>query len=84
MNTHLRSSCVPWLCGGDFNEFLWDSKKSGGSAVLYNRPQYLANFMHVTELFDLDFNGPHFTWHGTRNGELVQEKLDRGLSNQLW
>lgn len=40
--------------------------------------QYLANFMEAAELFHLDFNGPHFTWRGTRNGELVEEMIDRG------
>lgn len=40
--------------------------------------------MNTAELIDLDFNGPSFTWRGTRNGELVEEMFDRGLSNQLW
>lgn len=52
---------IPWLCGGDFNEFIWESEKSGCAAVLYNRPRFLANFMEVSELIDLDFNGPPFT-----------------------
>ncbi|KAM2888888.1 hypothetical protein FF1_012550 [Malus domestica] len=36
------------------------------------------------ELMDLKFNGPQFTSRGTRNGELVDEGIDRGLCNQLW
>ncbi|KAM1348141.1 hypothetical protein ACFX1Q_003175 [Malus domestica] len=33
------------------------------------------------ELIDLGFTSPKFTWHGTRNNSLVQERLDRGLVN---
>lgn len=67
MNTHFNPSSIPWLCGSDFNEFIWDYKKSGGTAVLYNRPQYLADFMNTAKLVDLNFNGLSFTWKGTRN-----------------
>ncbi|KAM1585182.1 hypothetical protein ACFX1Z_038078 [Malus domestica] len=84
MNSFFQPIDIPWLCGGDFNEFLWESEKSGGAPVLYNRPRYLANFMEEVELHDLDFNGSPFTWRGIRNGELVEERIDRGLCNQLW
>lgn len=40
--------------------------------------------MHKMELLDLGFSGPKFTWRGTRNGNLVQERLDRGLINEGW
>lgn len=53
-------------------------------AILYNRPQYLADFMSLAQLIDLDFNGLAFTWRGSRNGELVEERLDKALANQLW
>lgn len=33
---------------------------------------------------DLEFNGSQFTWHGIRNGTLVDERLDRGRTNKLW
>ncbi|XP_070662385.1 uncharacterized protein [Malus domestica] len=84
MQSHFSPSDVPWLCGGDFNEFIWDYEKSGGVAVNYNRPQFLADFMNATELFDLEFKGPAFTWRGFRRGEWVEESLDRGLINGLW
>ncbi|CAN6583316.1 unnamed protein product [Malus baccata var. baccata] len=38
----------------------------------------------MTELLDLDFQGPAYTWRGLRNGEWVEERLDRGLINGLW
>ncbi|CAN6725654.1 unnamed protein product [Malus baccata var. baccata] len=84
MNHQFSPSSIPWLCGGDFNEFLWESEKSGGSQVLYNRPQYLATFLNTAELSDLHFHGSPFTWRGRCNGELVEERLDRALSNQSW
>ncbi|XP_070674753.1 uncharacterized protein [Malus domestica] len=84
MQSHFSPSNIPWLCGGDFNEFVWDHEKSRRAAVLYNRPRFLADFMNVTELFDLEFKGPIFTWRGLRNGEWVEERLDRGLINGLW
>ena len=75
---------IPWLCEGDFNEFIWESEKSGGAPVLYNRPRYLVDFMETSELLDLDFNGSPFTWSGMRNGELVEERINRVLCNHLW
>ncbi|CAN6715757.1 unnamed protein product [Malus baccata var. baccata] len=84
MSSYFTPSDIPWLCAGDFNEFLWDHEKSGGVEVLYNRPRYLENFMQATNLWDLDFNGPAFTWHGMRHGHLVEERIDWALINGLW
>lgn len=44
----------------------------------------MANFMEAIELMDLEFSGPQFTWRETQNWELVEERIDRGLCNQLW
>ncbi|KAM1457565.1 hypothetical protein ACFX2I_034725 [Malus domestica] len=33
------------ICGGDFNELLWDWEKLGGVKVRYNRTRYLEDFM---------------------------------------
>ncbi|CAN6543682.1 unnamed protein product [Malus baccata var. baccata] len=76
--------CIPWICGGDFNEFLWDHEKVGGAEVRYNRPRYLEEFMNKGEIMDLGFNGQKFTWRGTRNGQLVEARLDRVLVNDCW
>ncbi|KAM2069822.1 hypothetical protein ACFX16_001292 [Malus domestica] len=75
---------IPWLCGGDFNEFMWDSEKSGGTSVLYNRPTFLSNFLSAAELMDLGFIGPKFTWRGIRAGHLIEERLDRVAVNVRW
>lgn len=44
----------------------------------------LQSFMNNMELLDLGFSGPKYRWRGTRNGSLVQERLDRGLINGSW
>ncbi|XP_070667947.1 uncharacterized protein [Malus domestica] len=75
---------IPWLCGGDFNEFMWDSEKSGGTSVLYNIPAFLSNFLFAAELMDLGFIGPKFTWRGIRAGQLIEERLDRAAFNVRW
>lgn len=61
LTSHLRPSTIPWLCVGDINKFFWHSEKSSGSTVLYNRPQYLVDFMNSMKQINLDFNGPAFT-----------------------
>ncbi|KAM1809195.1 hypothetical protein ACFX12_026124 [Malus domestica] len=75
---------IPWICGGDFNEFLYDHEKSGGVEVQYNRPRYLEEFMCKLEIMDLGFNGPKFPWRGTQNGQFVEARLDKGLVNDSW
>ncbi|KAM1780201.1 hypothetical protein ACFX12_041495 [Malus domestica] len=75
MSNYFTPSDIPWFCAGDFNEFLWDHEKSGGVEVLYNRPRYLENFMQASNLWDLDFNGPAFTWRGMRHGRLMEERM---------
>ncbi|KAL5574982.1 hypothetical protein UlMin_016681 [Ulmus minor] len=76
---------LPWLCGGDLNEILFDYEKSGGG----NRaPSLMQNFRECLDhcgLADLGYRGPHFTWYrGNNNSNLIQEKLDRMLGNQSW
>ncbi|KAM1813664.1 hypothetical protein ACFX11_027427 [Malus domestica] len=75
---------IPWICGGDFNEVLWDHEKAGGASFRYNSPRYLEEFMNKAEIMDLGFNGQNYTWRGIRNGQLVEARLDRSLVNASW
>ncbi|XP_068329793.1 uncharacterized protein [Pyrus communis] len=84
MVNHFTPTDIPWICGGDLNEFMWDHEKSGGVEVLYNRPRFLEEFMSSSLLMDLGFQGPTFTWRGLRIGEWVEERLDRVLANEQW
>ncbi|CAN6571026.1 unnamed protein product [Malus baccata var. baccata] len=84
MIQNFGSDDTPWICGRDFNEFLWDHEKSRGAEVRYNRTRYLEEFMSKLEILDLGYNGPKFTWRGKRNGQLVEVRLDRALGNENW
>ncbi|KAK7846040.1 hypothetical protein CFP56_008494 [Quercus suber] len=47
----------------------------------------MQNFREVLDhcgFVDLGFLGPEFTWHGRRGGELIWERLDRGVANYEW
>lgn len=33
---------------------------------------------------DLEYSRKDFTWHGWRRGELIWERLDRGVANYEW
>ncbi|KAB2601993.1 hypothetical protein D8674_002998 [Pyrus ussuriensis x Pyrus communis] len=84
MVNHFTPTDIPWICGGDFNEFLWDHEKSGGVEVLYNRPRFLEEFLSSSQLMDLGYNGPAFTWRGMRKKDWVEERLDRVMANEKW
>ncbi|KAM2296857.1 hypothetical protein ACFX1S_036473 [Malus domestica] len=89
IHTRVRDGgCDDWCFAswvyGDLNEYLWDSEKAGGRDESRSRPRFLQEFMSEMELVDLHFSGPAFTWRGSRNGSLVQERLDRGMVNGSW
>lgn len=84
MSRVLQPTEEPGFCGGDLNEFLLDHKKSGDRDEVHTLPCLLHEFMPKMELIDLGFNGPQFTWRGTRNNSLVQERLDHGPVNGIW
>ncbi|XP_065639086.1 uncharacterized protein LOC136071560 [Quercus suber] len=75
---------LPWCCFGDFNELLRVEDKKGG----VQRPHYLMQRFREAldhcDFVDLGFSGPAFTWHGRRWGELIWERLDRGVANYEW
>ncbi|KAM2983041.1 hypothetical protein FF2_009016 [Malus domestica] len=84
ISAELRPNDIPWIWVGDFNKILSDDEKSRGSQRTQTAATFLQSFMNNLELMDLGFSGPKFTWRGTRNGCLVQERLDRGLINGEW
>ena len=77
-------SRLPWCCIGDFNELLQVGEKKGGNPRSHNLMQAFREAMDACEFVDLGFSGPTFTWHGKRGGELIWERLDRGLANYDW
>ena len=83
---HLVSlSSGPWLCLGDFNELLHDSEKQGGNQRAISLMQAFREAIDDCSLRDMGVSGPWFTWYKHMgNGDVVLERLDRGLCNLEW
>ncbi|KAM2262658.1 hypothetical protein ACFXTI_044089 [Malus domestica] len=70
-----------WIYVGVLNAILSEVEKVGGSQWPRPAPPFMQSFMTYIELLDLGLSGPKYTWKGTRNGNLMQERLDRGMVN---
>ncbi|KAF7826983.1 uncharacterized protein G2W53_018147 [Senna tora] len=75
-----RNIQEPWCVVGDFNAFVVDSEKQGGSSGGSRPDSLFHNWINSSSLIDLGFLGPEFTWH--RGG--VAARLDRALANSEW
>ncbi|XP_050241121.1 uncharacterized protein LOC126690018 [Quercus robur] len=75
---------LPWCCFGDFNELLQLQEKRGGPPRAHSLMQSFRDILDLCGFVDLGFSGPEFTWHGRRRGELIWERLDRGVANYEW
>ena len=73
-----------WCCFGDFNELLKVEEKKGGVPRSHYLMQMFREALDQCDFVDLGFSGPTFTWHGRRWGELIWERLDRGVANYEW
>ncbi|XP_075654705.1 uncharacterized protein LOC142624853 [Castanea sativa] len=83
---HLHSvGSYPWLLMGDFNEILHPDEYWGKGARPFTQIIEFQRVVDDCSLLDLGFEGPKFTWCNNRfQGNLVYERLDRGLYNQEW
>ncbi|XP_039130816.1 uncharacterized protein LOC120267185 [Dioscorea cayenensis subsp. rotundata] len=77
---------IPWLVIGDFNTICSSDEHRGGSFYYYARKaRYFVNFIESTNLLDLQFIGPRFTWCNKKAGTARRwARLDRGLINLEW
>ncbi|XP_065631679.1 uncharacterized protein LOC136068452 [Quercus suber] len=75
---------LPWCCFGDFNELVEVHDKRGGPPRAHHLMQNFREVLDHCGFVDLGFSGPEFTWHGRRGGELIWERLDRGVANYEW
>ena len=75
---------LPWCCFGDFNELLEVSDKRDGVPRAHSQMQMFREVLDHCGFVDLGYSGPDFTWHGWRRGELIWERLDRGVANYDW
>ncbi|KAL4326271.1 hypothetical protein GQ457_11G005490 [Hibiscus cannabinus] len=73
-------SFMPWLLGGDFNVIASSSERQGGSERRSGVCPKFNEFLFQSQLHDLGFYGPSFTWE---RGSLSQ-RLDRCLCNGVW
>ncbi|KAL4297374.1 hypothetical protein GQ457_12G006380 [Hibiscus cannabinus] len=74
------SGDIAWVLGGDFNSILSADERLGGSCRRDGVCTKFCDFMWSTELNDLGFQGPRFTWkHGT-----LHQRLDRCVGNDGW
>lgn len=82
LNTHLN---IPWVCGGDFNEFLHLNEKKGGLDPGNQNIEAFRKVLEECKLDDLGFSGPKLTWDNRREEEAnIQERLDRFVANEGW
>ena len=75
---------LPWVCIGDFNEILFSEEKRGGRVRPHCQMQAFRDVLDVCGFMDLGFTGPEFTWQGVRHGQVIWERLDRGVANYDW
>ncbi|XP_021715945.1 uncharacterized protein LOC110683843 [Chenopodium quinoa] len=78
-------STLPWMCIGDFNEILYESKKSG----VNDRAEWqMSNFRDAINFCGfscIPFLGYEFTYdNGRGEGENYQSRLDRALATVGW
>ena len=80
---HMLSSKrkLPWCCFEDFNELLKVKDKKGGVPRTHNLMQSFRDVLDQCSFVDLGFTRPDYTWYGRRWGELIWERLDKGVAN---
>ncbi|KAB5545180.1 hypothetical protein DKX38_013292 [Salix brachista] len=78
-----KTSNLPWLVMGDFNDIVCASEKCGGN--LDSGGSAFVDWIDRNHLIDLGFSGSKFTWCNKRNAEgIIWKRIDRGLSNSAW
>lgn len=80
-----RTQPLPWLCLGDFNKIVDNSKKVWGIPRTKQQMGGLREVIQECNLGDLGFKGLKYTWSNKRErGMFVKERLDRGLASPEW
>lgn len=70
---------------GDFNEIANRNEKFGGRPPSSSKMAFFNNFLNTSNLIDLGFKGPKFTWTNCRdNNRLIRTHIDRFHANQNW
>lgn len=74
----------PWFLTGDFNEIVDQSEKSGGALRSEEDGAGFRQMLTDCGLWEIQHRGYKLSWHGIRNNDLVQCRLDRSVANQAW
>lgn len=74
-----------WCIIGEFNDLLSQEDKRG----IHPHPNWLCtsfwNAIEECDITDIKLDNHHFTWHKSRGiVQMVEERLDRALSNPEW
>lgn len=70
------------VCVKDFNEILYGHEKWGGVERNENQMIEFRDTLEICEFVDLGYQGPKFTWEGTRAGGLtIRCRLDKAVAN---
>ncbi|CAL1355748.1 unnamed protein product [Linum trigynum] len=77
---------LPWLLSGDFNAIRTPEERMGTpSDATFRRCKTFNDRINLTELIDLGFTGPRFTWtRGDNINSVKASRIDRSLCNALW
>ncbi|KAL8141026.1 hypothetical protein V2J09_007047 [Rumex salicifolius] len=80
-----RANSRPWLIGGDFNATLDRSERTYDSEYANRASATFAEWVDDSQLVDLGFSGPCFTWkYGTNMPTYRASRLDRFLCSDSW
>lgn len=75
----------PWMMIGDFNVIISCANNRGGRRFATTSRGGFQGVVDNNALIDIGFRGNSFTWSNKRVGAAnIQERLDRGLANELW
>lgn len=74
----------PWFLTGDFNEIVDQSEKHGGAVRKDEDGAEFRQMLRDCGLWEIQHKGYKLSWHGVRNNDLVQCRLDRSVANPAW
>ena len=77
MISHTSHGCV-W---GISTKLLDKKKRWGGAIRAHSQMQAFRDVLDTCGFMDLGFTGLEFTWPGVQHGQVIWERLDRGVAN---
>ncbi|XVF50977.1 hypothetical protein PTKIN_Ptkin04bG0146800 [Pterospermum kingtungense] len=85
LKTLAQTNDKRWVCIGDFNEILSNSKKEGGNLHPAWQMRDFWEALDHSNLHDLGYKGKWYTWqHGMTMNTLIRERLNRGVATYEW